>query len=84
MPTVRGHIEAFTINGGALSPALYVQQCGRAKRPEPRHLREESYTEAEGFRGFPVDGQKPDYICREWVFRYSDGDVETVSLREPV
>lgn len=69
MPTVRGHIEAVTINGGALSPALYVQQCGRAKRPEPRHL---------------VDGQKPDYICLEWVFRYSDGSVGAVTTRRAV
>lgn len=50
----------------------------------PRRLVGETYTEAEGFHGFPVDGQKPDYICREWVFRYSDGDVETVTTRRAV
>lgn len=75
-------IESATVLGGPGSPALYVQQD---KRPqgETRHLIRADYNEADGYYGQYVEGKPRDYVVKIWDFYYSDGDVETVTLREP-
>lgn len=68
-----------------VSPAIYEQWFGRAKRPPPRQCVDERYLEADGYYGpRGEEGRRPDYTVKEWRFYYSDGTTETLTMREPV
>lgn len=70
-------------------PQVFLSACDcerddpACKHCGPRYLIDEKFDEAAGYRGQYREDGPPDYVVKEWSFHYSDGDVETVTRREP-
>jgi hypothetical protein len=69
-----------------VDPAIEIFEClrRRAERLWPgfgsRQCVREEYVEAEGTY---VGAVSYGYVCKEWTFHYSDGEIETVTTRTP-